>query len=64
MGGWQPTFDAKSRNVKIPNSHFWGGWVDEGGVGCQLLMLSPEMLKSQIPIFVVVGLVGGWGFVI
>ena len=25
--GWQPTFDAESRNAKIPNSHFcrWGG---------------------------------------
>ena len=52
--GWQPTFDAKSRNAKIPNSHFWGG----GGwdVGSQLLMLSPEMLKSQIPISGVGGL--------
>ena len=25
-GGWQPTFDAESRNAEIPNSHFcrWG----------------------------------------
>ena len=21
-GGWQPTFDAESKNAKIPNSHF------------------------------------------
>ena len=21
-GGWQPTFDAESKNPKIPNSHF------------------------------------------
>ena len=23
--GWWPTFNAKSRNAKIPNSHCWGG---------------------------------------
>ena len=31
--GWQPTFDAKSRNAKIQNSHFCR-WVGGGrGVG-------------------------------
>ena len=49
---WRPTFDAESKNAKIPNSHCcrWGG-----GVGGQLLMLSPNMLKSQIHIFTGVG---------
>ena len=46
-GGSQPTFDAKSKNAKILNSHFWGGGGRAHG---QLLMLSPEMLKSKIPI--------------
>ena len=55
--GWWPTFDAESRNTNIPNSH--GGWVGGGGVGGQLLMLSPELLKSQIPIDWGGG--GGWG---
>ena len=48
-GGLQSTFDTESRNAKVQNSHFWGGWVGGcGGNGGQLLMLSPEMLKSQI----------------
>ena len=34
--------------LKVPNSHFHR-W--KRGVGSQLLMLSPEMLKSQIHIF-------------
>ena len=35
-----------------------GRWVgEEGGVGSQLLMLSPKMLKSQIPM----SRVGRWG---
>ena len=46
--GWWPTFDAESKNAKIPNSHFHR-W--ERGIESQLLMLSPEMLKSQIHIF-------------
>ena len=25
-GGWQPTFDAESKNAKIPNSHCCRGW--------------------------------------
>ena len=27
-GVWQSTFDAESKNAKIPNSHVWwgGGW--------------------------------------
>ena len=24
-GGWQPTFDAKSKNAKVQYSHFHGG---------------------------------------
>ena len=28
-GGWQSTFNAESRNPKIPNSHFFQVW--EGG---------------------------------
>ena len=40
---WLPTFDAESKNPKITNSHFQQEW---GGVGGQLLMLSPEVLKS------------------
>ena len=53
-GGWWPTFDAESKNAKIQNSHFhrWGGG---GGVGSQLLMLTPKMLKFKIQIFT-----GGW----
>ena len=76
-GAWQPTFDAESKNAKIPNSHLAGGkcWQPtfdaesknpnfiflqvwrRGSVGSQLLMLSPEMLKSQIHIFT---RVNGW----
>ena len=37
-GGWQPTFDAESKNAKIPNSHFHR-W--DRGIESQLLMLSP-----------------------
>ena len=46
--GWQPTFDAESRNAKIPNSNLGRG-VEGRVVGDQLLMLSPEILTSQIP---------------
>ena len=54
VGGWWPTFDAESRNVKIQILISGvGGW----GVGGQLLMLSPEMLKSK---FSFLGWVGGW----
>ena len=50
VGGNQfPTFDAESKFAKITNSH-----VQLGGGGLvetnfQLLMLSPNLLKSQIP---------------
>ena len=39
-----------------------GGWVGVGwgGVGSQLLMLSPKMLKSQIPMSRVGRWVGLW----
>ena len=43
-----PTFDAESKNPKIQNSHFQGG--GGGLLTCQLLMLSPKILKSRIPI--------------
>ena len=46
--GWRSTFDAESRNAKIPNSHFHR-W--KRGIESQLLMLSPKMLKSLIHIF-------------
>ena len=40
----------QSRNAKIPNfSFFWRGGGEE--VGSQILMLSPEILRSQIPLF-------------
>ena len=60
IGGNQiPTFDAESKFAKIPNSH-----VPLGGAGVlvetnfQLLMLSPNLLKSQIPMSDWGG--GGW----
>ena len=55
--GWWPTFDAESRIAKITNSHLWR--VEEG-IGSQLLMLSPKMLKSKIHISWVDGLEGWW----
>ena len=59
-GGYRtqlPTFDAESKSAKVPNSLYGGG---EGSVGpnFQLLMLSPNLLKSQIP-YTVGGGVGG-----
>ena len=47
---WQPTFDAESKNAKIPHSHLFQVW-EGGGLAANFLMLSPEMLKSQIHIF-------------
>ena len=47
-----PTFDAESKSAKIPNS-LYGGW--RGGfmtINFQLLMLSPNLLRSQIPYMV------------
>ena len=46
-----PTFDAESKSAKIPKSLYGGGR------GCmmanfQLLMLSPNLLKSQSPFMV------------
>ena len=46
-GDWWPTFDAEFKNAKILNSHLLGG----GAVGGQLLMPSPELLKTKIPIY-------------
>ena len=49
------TFDAESKFSKIPNSHVWegGGLVE---TNFQLLMLSANLLKSQI---LMCGLGGG-----
>ena len=52
-GGWWPTSDAESKNVKIPNSHFHR--CGKGRIGSQLLMVSPKILKPQIHIFTGVG---------
>ena len=55
MGGFLgPTFDAESKSAKIPNSLYGGGGGGGGGSGVQLqlLMLSPNLLKSQIPYMV------------
>ena len=42
------TFDSESKFAKITNSHVQGGgWLVE--TNFQLLMLSPNLLKSQIP---------------
>ena len=49
------TLDAESKSAKIPNSLYGdgggGGGGGGGGLGFnfQLLMLSPNLLKSQIP---------------
>ena len=45
---WRSTFDAESINTKMTNSHFHR-WKRR--IKSQLLMLSPEMLKSHIHIF-------------
>ena len=58
--GEHPTFDAESKSAEIPNS-LYGGWGESksaeipnslyggGGkvVNIQLLMLSPNILKSK-----------------
>ena len=62
VGGNQfSTFDAESKFATIPNSHVQGGGVGRGLVGTnfQLLMLSPNLLKSQIPMSIVGGRVVG-----
>ena len=63
VGGWGglvetqfSTFDAESKFAKILNSHVEGGWVEGGEfmeTNFQLLMLSPNLLKSQIPMLMV-----------
>ena len=57
-GGWWnqfPTFDAEFKFAKVQNSHVEGGWAGVvGGTSFQLLMLSPNLLKSKIPMS------GGW----
>ena len=57
-GGNQfPTFDAESKFAKIPNSHVQGRGEGLVETNFQLLMLSPNLLKSQIPM----SRVGGGG---
>ena len=49
-GNQLPTFDAESKYTKIPNSQVC--WEGVGGLvetNYQLLMLSSNMIKSQIP---------------
>ena len=46
-GNLFPTFDAESKFAKIPNSHVKGGWGFME-TNFQLLMPSPNLLKSQI----------------
>ena len=48
MEGWWSTFDAESKNAKKSQIHIFTG--GRGGLGSQLLMLNPKMLKSQIHI--------------
>ena len=48
--GQLPTFDAESKSAKISKSlYVWGGGGGGGSVTAnfQLLMLSPNLLKSQ-----------------
>ena len=63
--GQLPAFDAESKSAKIQNSLCTQGWRVGGGGGgggggfmtanFQLLMLSPNLLKSKIPY------APGWG---
>ena len=48
MTNFFSTFDADSKSAKIPNCLYGGrGWGGVG-VGDELLMLTPNLLKSQI----------------
>ena len=60
-GGLEANFDAKSKFATVPNSHVQGGWAGGGEVGGHFLMLSPNLLKSQIPMSRVGWQVGGGG---
>ena len=51
-----PTFDAESKSAEIPNSLYGGGVFMTANF--QPLMLSPNLLRSQIP-YTLGG--GGWG---
>ena len=57
-GNQFPTFDAEFKFAKIQNSYFQGGGSVE--TNFQLLMLSPNLLKSQIPMSSGGGGVGWW----
>ena len=50
-----PTFDAESKSAKIPNPNYGEDGVPR--TNFQLLMHSPNLLKSPIPFMVV----WGWG---
>ena len=63
--GQLPTYDAESKSAKIPKSLYGGGGGGGGGgvfmtPNFQLLMLGPNLLKSQSP-FMVWGGGGGRG---
>ena len=47
--GQLPTFDAESKSTKIPKSLYGGGGGGSMLANFQLLMLSPNLLKSQSP---------------
>ena len=52
-GGWNqfPTYNAESKFAKIQNSHVWLGGGGVCGINFQLLMPSPNLLKSKLPMF-------------
>ena len=56
-GNQFPTFDAQFKFAKIQNSHVEGGVVE---TNFQLLMLSSNFLKSNIPMLRVGGGRGSW----
>ena len=48
-GHGNPTFVAESKFAKIKSSHFFGGWGGFIEINFQLLLLSPNVLKSKVP---------------
>ena len=54
-GNQFPTFDAEFKFAKIQNPHVQGGWGGLVETNFQLLMLSSNLLKSQIPMLRVQG---------
>ena len=63
FGGYQfSTFDAESKFAKIQNSYVERGWGGLVNTNFQLLMLSPNWLKSKFPMYRGGGCVGGTNF--